>query len=75
MVSNEIFVGAGVTASLAPEARIFLGADVTTAATDTTNNTSTVTLDSYATGDIGIDLVPNLYVGCFIEICPDSSVG
>lgn len=68
MVSNEIFVGAGVTASLAPEARIFLGADVTTAATDTTNNSSTVTLDSYATGDIGIDLVPNLYVGCFIEI-------
>ncbi len=68
MVSNEIFVGAGVTASLAPEARIFLGADVTTAATNTTNNSSTVTLDSYATGDIGIDLVPNLYVGCFIEI-------
>ena len=68
MVSNEIFVGAGVTASLAPEARIFLGDDVQTAATDTTNNSSTVTLDSYAAGDIGIDLVPNLYVGCFIEI-------
>ena len=66
MVSNEIFVGAGVTASLAPEARIYLGADVTTAAVS--NNSSTVTLQGYAGGDIGIDLVPNLYVGCFIEI-------
>ena len=67
MVSNEIFVGSGVIASYAPECKIFLG-DNCLVSTDATN--SVITIDAeYTNGTFqSLSLVPNLYVGCQVEI-------
>ena len=74
MVSNEIFVGSGVIASYAPECKIFLG-DNCAVSNSTANPANTITIDAqYTNGDFQtLSLVPNLYVGCQVEIIDTSA--
>ena len=62
MVSNEVFVGAGTSATFVPEMDMFFNAG-------TVGNASNLDKVTLATGEQSlVQLLDNLYVGCRVKV-------
>jgi hypothetical protein len=68
MVNNEIFLGSGASTTLIPEQDIYISVDGTGGGI----STATITPDTAFTNEF--EFVPNIYVGCTVDIYTSADV-